>query len=175
MYIISSFNFVIDTFFEFYYYSYVHTYRRGYETLSFRSSKFRNYDPLTTTRVHTQFNYTANFERIMPVVVNTGSRHVTLGARFISHGCKMLRELQAGGLLQATHTWPAPAVALPQRCGPDRTRARESRRGVAKSLMQLREVWKHGRHSQFTIYSGSFACICDKFRYNPCGHSKMSE
>ena len=46
-------------------YSYVHMYRRGYETLSFRSSKFRNYDPLTTTRVHTQFNYTANFERIM--------------------------------------------------------------------------------------------------------------
>ena len=45
--------------------SYVHMYRRGYETLSFRSSKFRNYDPLTTTRVHTQFNYTANFERIM--------------------------------------------------------------------------------------------------------------
>ena len=31
-------------------------------------------------------------------------------------------------LLQATHTWPAPAVALPQRCGPDRTTARESRR-----------------------------------------------
>ena len=47
------------------YKSYVHMYCRGYETLSFRSSKFRNYDPLTTTRVHTQFNYTANFERIM--------------------------------------------------------------------------------------------------------------
>ena len=52
----------------------------------------------------------------------------------------------------------------------------ESRRGVAtESLMQLRaecENMEGIRNSP--IYSGSFACICDKFRYNPCGHSKMS-
>ena len=56
--------------------SYVHMYRRGYETLSFRSSKFRNYDPLTTTRVHTQFKLHRQLRVDHAVVVNTGSRHV---------------------------------------------------------------------------------------------------
>ena len=53
-----------------------HMYRRGYETLSFRSSKFRDYDPLTTTRVHTQFKLHRQLRVDHAVVVNTGSRHV---------------------------------------------------------------------------------------------------
>ena len=46
---------------------------RGYETLSLESSRFQNYDPLTTTRVHTQLNYKHKLLVDQAVIVKTGS------------------------------------------------------------------------------------------------------
>ena len=46
---------------------------RSYETLSLGPSKFQNYDPLTTTRVHTQLNYKRKLQVDQAVVVKTGS------------------------------------------------------------------------------------------------------
>ena len=51
--------------------------RRGQETLSLGPSKFRNYDPLTMTRVHMQLNYKCKLRVDHAVVVDvTGSRPV---------------------------------------------------------------------------------------------------
>ena len=49
--------------------------------------KFRNYDPITTTRVHTQLNYKRKPQVDQAVVVKTGR---TSSARTIVHAWKML-------------------------------------------------------------------------------------
>ena len=58
---------------------YVHMHCRSQETLSLGLSKFRNYDPLTTTRVHTQLNYKRKLQVDQTVIVKTGSTWCTLG------------------------------------------------------------------------------------------------
>ena len=60
--------------------SYVHMHCRSQETLSLGPSKFRNNDPLTTTRVHTQLNYTRKLQVDQAVVVKTGSTQCMLGS-----------------------------------------------------------------------------------------------
>ena len=54
-------------------YMYVHMHCRSWETLSLGLSKFRNYDPLTTMRVHTQLNYKRKLQVDQIVIVKTGS------------------------------------------------------------------------------------------------------
>ena len=64
------------------------------ETLSLGLSKFRNYDPLTTMRVHTQLNYKRKLQVDQAVVVKTGStfNKCTLGShdRNYVHGMQTL-------------------------------------------------------------------------------------